>query len=126
MKSLPTAKIAQLDAIGFKRILVDSPPRMMWEDRYRELLLYKNKYGHCNVPTKWKENKSLGYWVENQRKRCRGAKGRNPLSKEQIDKLDSIGFNWPPGCRIQDEVDHRNSEGIPAIDEGDKKRVVAI
>ena len=47
------------------------------------------------------------------------------MSREEIDKLESIGFNWSPSG-VQDEINDWISEEMPAIDEGGNKRVVAI
>ena len=51
-----------------------------------------------------------------------------PMSREEIDKLESIGFNWSPSriCGVQDEVDDCVSEEMPASGKADRKRVVAI
>ena len=34
-----------------------------WEFRYSQLMEYRNRFGSCDVPRKWKVNKSLGKWV---------------------------------------------------------------
>lgn len=38
-----------------------------WDAKYSELLLFRERFGHCNVPQYWSENKSLGGWVIRQR-----------------------------------------------------------
>ena len=63
-----------------------------WEGSFRSLIEYKNKYGHCNVPQKWKENPSLGKWVSDQRKKWRDKK----LRSEHVKRLAAIGFMWQP------------------------------
>ena len=64
-----------------------------WEDMFLLLKDYKMKHGHCNVPT---NSGKLGSWVNNQRIKYRKMKEKNDrtLSNEQIDKLESIGFEW--------------------------------
>ena len=57
-----------------------------WDARYSELLSYRKRFGHCNVPQYWNKNKSLGGWVIHQR-----AYGEY-LSPERYDKLKRIGF----------------------------------
>lgn len=83
-------RAARLSALGF----VWDPDRpaleMLWERRYRELLLYKERFGHTRVPAGWKENASLGAWHFHQRKLQRTGK----LSAERIRMLEAIGFEW--------------------------------
>ena len=62
----------------------------MWDKRFAELLVYKERFGHTRVPAKWSENKPLGHWRHNQRLFRRQGK----LSKERIARLDEIGFEW--------------------------------
>ena len=35
-----------------------------WNERYMELVKYKDKNGHCNCPT---HSGSLGFWIKHQR-----------------------------------------------------------
>jgi len=65
-----------------------------WEERYNELVEFKKVHGHCNVPTKSKENQKLGYWVGWQRGGYRRYKAgkENQLSEERIKLLEDVGF----------------------------------
>jgi len=67
-----------------------------WNQRYGELIEYKQKHGHCNVPFQYEPNKPLGNWVSTQRKQYRLLqKGhKSPMTTERIDKLEEIGFKW--------------------------------
>jgi len=65
-----------------------------WDERFGELKEYRERFGDCNVPKDWKENKSLGVWVDTQRQRGRG-KGLK-LTERQIRSLDELGFIWDP------------------------------
>ena len=38
-----------------------------WMNRYKELVDFKRKFGHCFVPNNYHENDSLGRWVKRQR-----------------------------------------------------------
>ncbi|MDM8567017.1 Helicase associated domain protein [Candidatus Halobeggiatoa sp. HSG11] len=80
--------IAQLDMVGFDW----NPSNTYWEKKFLELCKYKDKYGDCNVPNGWLENKQLAAWVLGQRK----AKKKNELSKERIECLNKINFDWEP------------------------------
>jgi hypothetical protein len=81
-------RIAHLDAIGFAWIPFDE----RWESSFRILEEYKNKYGNCDVPQKWKENPSLGKWVSDQRKKWRD----KTLATERVKRLEQIGIIWQP------------------------------
>jgi hypothetical protein len=52
-----------------------------WNERLSELANYRDIHGHCNVPTNYSQNKSLGTWVSNQRikYKWRGQDDRNRL-----------------------------------------------
>lgn len=65
-----------------------------WEERYNELIEYKNTHGHCNVPTKSKENKKLGYWVGLQRSEYKKYKDgkHHQMPQERLKLLTDIGF----------------------------------
>ena len=77
-----------------------------WNDRFQELKRFKDKFGHCIVPTKFKPNPSLGCWVSTQRVHFKRLKvGRHTsLTQEKIEKLDSIGFIWDASEVSKDEV----------------------
>jgi hypothetical protein len=98
-----------------------SPPseltflEQVWEDRFQDLKAYYKKYGHSNVPsTQKKVYFSLGRWCGTQRlqyteltnlqpewyKQKRPFRVKPfPLTKDRIDKLNSVGFVWPENCK---------------------------
>ena len=67
-----------------------------WSRRFTELQHYRQQHGHCNVPTLFPENKSLGRWVSEQRanynKQKKGLK--SSMTPERQLALESIGFQW--------------------------------
>jgi hypothetical protein len=84
-----------LDGIGFAwkpdrahRAL--KPDGKLWHQQYEKLLEYKRKKGHCKVPTKYKDDKSLGMWVSNQR--ARHANNKMLLHRKEL--LDALEFVW--------------------------------
>jgi hypothetical protein len=89
----------RLQAIGFPW---EAPGLFddVWEQRFKELLEYRTRFGHCNVPCKWKENKILGHWVHVQREFRRKGK----LRVDRIDRLEDIGFAW-----LRDDLKHIRS-----------------
>jgi hypothetical protein len=70
-----------------------------WEDRYKALCEYRDRFGHANVPWQWSENVALAQWVNSQRKKYKikmdGQDGKQSnLTDEQIKKLNDLGFKW--------------------------------
>jgi uncharacterized protein YukE len=61
-----------------------------WHQQYEKLLEYKRKNGHCKVPNKYKDDKSLGVWVMNQRARH----ANNKMRPDRKGLLDAIDFVW--------------------------------
>ncbi|MDB5264249.1 MAG: hypothetical protein JWQ14_3532 [Adhaeribacter sp.] len=83
------ARNKQLTEIGFnwssKGIKINN-----WEKSYKLLIAYKRANGHCFVPVKYKENKSLGYWVASQRR----MEAQGQLTEVKKKKLSQLGFVW--------------------------------
>ncbi len=88
MGKLSQDRIARLEKIGFVWECVDT----MWEQMFAELVDYKSRYGDCNVPDKWSENRKLSGWVNTHRQ----FRKRGTLSKERARRLEAIGFDWNP------------------------------
>ncbi|CAB9524746.1 helicase [Seminavis robusta] len=68
----------------------------IWNRRFEELLEYKKRFGDCNVPKEWPENKSLGAWVATQRKNYKAMLSgeRSSLTNERRTALENIDFVW--------------------------------
>jgi hypothetical protein len=76
-----------------------------WDDRFQHLVAYKEKFGHCKVPAKVKEYKSLRNWLGKQREAYKIYKTRDSaaeggggglLNAERFNKLESIGVSLDP------------------------------
>lgn len=63
--SLTEERIQDLNTLGFKWAIRVS--RTPWEQRLKELKIFKAEYGHCNVPSTFPKNQPLAYWVFKQR-----------------------------------------------------------
>jgi len=83
------SKILKLDSIGFEW----SPKDTDWDESYKALKLFKNKYGHCLVPRSYKDENKLSAWVSFQRVKKR----KGWLRPEQQKLLDQLGFVWNAG-----------------------------
>lgn len=79
-------KLQEIDFIWDCNVLKEAS----WKKRFEELVVYKKRYGDCQVPVYWKKNRSLGIWVRTQR--TLEKKGKLDLEKKK--KLDEIGFIW--------------------------------
>ncbi len=84
--SLPQDKINKLDSIGFLWDMKEE----QWEEMNQLLREYKRINGNCLVPQGYKENPSLGKWVNRQRLEYRNGK----LAKHRYQKLVVIDFTW--------------------------------
>ena len=60
--SMTQTKMQDLNRVGFLWSVREGG-HTSWEVRLGELREYKRVYGHCNVPKLYRENPSLGYWV---------------------------------------------------------------
>ena len=67
-----------------------------WLESLAKVVKYKEEYGNCNVPRKWKIDPTLGEWVHFQRRqfRLRQLGRRNHMTDERIRKLEAVGFEW--------------------------------
>ncbi|CAB9518103.1 helicase [Seminavis robusta] len=96
--SLTEEQIDKLKSWGFNferklKFSVLPRPTKCWEERFQDLLEFKEKEGHCNVPQTYPE---LGTWVHSQRRQYRKLKKglKSTLNKDKIERLVKIGFQW--------------------------------
>jgi hypothetical protein len=89
----PSAELkAQLDELGF----IWNTNEYLVEMMLAELKQFEERFGHCNVPDKWEENRRLASWMSKVRQRQK----KGTLSVDLKDRLDELGFIW-------DTRDHR-------------------
>ena len=87
-KKLSKDRIEKLDAINF----VWNPSEYEWNNNYEALIKFLDENDGA-YPSKESENlnqKKLGAWANSQRSAKKGKK----LSKDRLEKLNSIGFRW--------------------------------
>ena len=92
---LDEERVKKLESIGFIWNVQDA----IWMSRFEELKNFRERYGHCNVPSRWKENPGLTHWMVIQRQRYkigrnRSQSKRSSLPQKRIELLESIGFEW--------------------------------
>ena len=71
-----------------------------WEDRMAEVIAFKSKHGHCDIPLNYPENRKLGRFVNNMRSQRNGGK----LAADRIAKLEAIGFVWASNRRAEVQI----------------------
>jgi hypothetical protein len=84
---LSTHNRKRLDELGFIWNRLDDK----WEEGFSALKNFKEREGHCKVPSTYTENNfNLGKWVSHQRTI------HNELSVDRLFQLNSLGFLWAP------------------------------
>lgn len=85
-------RIVALEKLGFVWSFFDTK----WNQRIEDLLKYKAKHGHLNIPFKYPENQSLAHWVHNQRRDYNLYQEGKPsqMTPEKIKHLNQINFVW--------------------------------
>ena len=96
---LTDERIQRLENLGFVWSLRDD-----WMKHFEELKLYKQEFGHCNVPARYPSNRRLGIWVSAQRQQYKILKSAefeetkkqrpSSLTQERIELLNRLGFTW--------------------------------
>jgi len=70
-------------------------PSDNWTTSFKELQLYKSKFGHCLVPVDYPPNKSLGNWVAAQKLIYQNFDElKNPILLHRFDRLKSLNPSW--------------------------------
>ena len=86
-KMLTPERVSRLESIGFAW----DPHAEYWEEAFSKLEEFRESEGHCRVPQRHLAGGvGLGAWVNLQRQK------KHKLSKEQISRLDRLGFSWDP------------------------------
>lgn len=89
-KNMPERRKKRLDDIGM--IWKKPDP---WEVRYSLARGYYEEHGDLKIPPDLKMDGIWMYkWLSEQRQIRLGNRGKKRLTKEQIDKLNSIGMTW--------------------------------
>lgn len=75
-----------------------------WNQRFQELLEYRNQHADCNVPYLWPHNRPLSEWVKRQRHQFKlKMEGRHSaLTEKRQSLLTSIGFVWNSRASLWD------------------------
>lgn len=68
----------------------------LWQQRFEELVKFKEKYGHCDVPKRFPSNEPFGEWVATQRREFKKAQAgkKCAINSYRFMALEKLGFKW--------------------------------
>ena len=118
-------KLGELSDLGFPfGILPYYESNRGWETHYTLLRQYKDRHGgSTRVPLKYKADLRLGKWVATQRAqyKLREAGRGSKLTKERIDLLDRIDFEWDvaPAAAASDKAPSQQASLTDAYQQDD-------
>lgn len=120
---LTQEQIAQLDDIDFVWILC---PRVDWDERFDQVVAFKEENGHTRIPRYYKKDEGLGRWVDRQRNMYNSGK----LSPERIKKLESLGFSFSPHMeyfetRLKELIEYKKQNGHVNVPRNYKNKELA-
>jgi hypothetical protein len=95
--SLSKEKIKLLETLGFQFKVGRGKATRTWDSYMEDLISFKEKYGHTNIPLCYTADPSLGKWAYQQRfnmKKRLSGKATNGMIKKRLEKLKSIGFSF--------------------------------
>lgn len=85
-KKITPKQVERMQALGVQW----DPLEAQWLAKYLELVEFKKKHGHCNVPSKSKSN--LGWWLRDQRRHF----GNGTLQVDRRKRLETMGVRLLP------------------------------
>lgn len=88
-----------LETLGFSWSVVGKEPAHLWEAMFEALAAFERRFGHCDVPPQWAEDRTLGAWVARQRRAY--AQGR--LASERAARLVQLGMSFAARDREWDD-----------------------
>ena len=76
-----------------------------WRMKYKELEGFYKLHGHCFVPHRWSQYKSLSQWVKRQRYQYKLlAEGKSStMNEDRIKELSKLDFQWSSRTAIWEE-----------------------
>jgi len=89
--TMTAERLEMLNSVGF----VWDSHDVNWREKLDSLMLFRQEYGNCNVPSNFR-NKKLATWVKCQRRQYKLYWDGKPsaMSPERIMELEKVGFEW--------------------------------
>lgn len=83
-----------------------------WQEQFESLLVFKQEFGHCNVPHTYEQDVALSRWVKRQRcqYKLKLDGKRTSMSLERQQNLDDVGFVWDPHTALWETRRHELEE----------------
>ena len=85
-------RIEILSSLGFRwNVFHDS-----WNERFQQLMTFRDIHLHCNVPKDYEDDPSFYLWVQTQRRQYKLLEDgqASSMTETRIQMLESIGFCW--------------------------------
>lgn len=93
----------------------DSQAKKVWDDKYQQLVDFKNRFGHTRVSVEGQEYHGLGDWLSQQRslyhKHKNGEEG-DEFSLEKVALLEAIDSELDSSKQKRDESFIRNNDAL--------------
>ncbi|CAJ1950416.1 unnamed protein product [Cylindrotheca closterium] len=92
--TMTTRRIQDLESIGF----IWQSHASAWQEKFNELKAFKQRTGHCNVPSDYPENVGLSTWAKCQRRQYKLYKSgaSSSMTIHRLQTLESLGFVFEP------------------------------
>mmetsp|Transcript_25855 Transcript_25855/g.38197 ORF Transcript_25855/g.38197 Transcript_25855/m.38197 type:complete len:170 (+) Transcript_25855:214-723(+) len=111
---LTTRQIEALDSLQFDWGV--SYGDSSWERSFTELQDYKREFGHCLVPTKYKQNPRLGRWISSQRSSYKKRKRHEKKEEDDIKWLEELkekdAIKWRKELKERDRIKQLDEIGF--------------
>lgn len=90
-----TMSQGRVDILNSEGFIWDSH-EVVWQERYRQLIEFRETHGSCRVPSYCKDNPQLASWVKCQRRQYKlfWEGKRSSMSVERTQLLEDVGFTW--------------------------------
>ena len=88
---LDKERIDRLDALGVQWLKRKNP---FWTHTYNQLVSFKEKHGHCDIPTKKKYKRLRSRIYIQKIRRSKGYRRERRLTPKQAEKLEELGLDW--------------------------------
>ncbi|CAJ1950414.1 unnamed protein product [Cylindrotheca closterium] len=101
--TMTTRRIQELESIGF----IWQSHASAWQEKLNELKAFKQRTGHCNVPSDYCENPTLATWVKCQRRQYKlyaagaSAPSTTAMTVHRLQTLESLGFVFEPQTAVK-------------------------
>lgn len=118
-------RMALLDEMGFQ--WAKQKGQASWDEKYYALRDFFEKHGHCNVPTKYRDNSALGRWMSTQRFQWKEWKRgeKTSMTQERYEKLCALNFQFNCTKKGATPADNDPAGNVDVAAEGEETKIPA-